>query len=549
MIEQYFKYKETVVPYMERPATRDTRSLLIVFSGIVEDCGYEFIGKSVDSISSNILWIRDKFDGQSTYYMCQQMDFSISDAVQSLILEHCHKLGIKQEDCTLFGISKGGAGALYIGLKYGYKNIIASVPQLAVGDYIHETRPLILSHMTRTESMKEDVEQLNSLIPNLVSEDEHIDRNIYVFSSESDNEYRSQIKPFVDSFRKYANFNTIISSSKLITGHTEVTRYNIGLIISLINFAAEGVYPRLGDVRTGGQSYASKRELREEPQEIDFGNPVCEMDKSLLKGSVWYPEGAAFIRGHAVEKHADISRTLIFKSGQETSEVALGGCMNRRLNAKYYGTKFRDYSYSGFASRGHDGIPLSSLKPGKYDVQLKISNREIAKLVPLTSRREIDSATVFDGFFVRVLSNPRGTNIYKKEIAVTEGGMQEFELATSWIKGDLFHLEGRFAVRGLFGDTIHKNRYFVTLKSSDQTKSYRLGNGRRKQQINLFGDPFTNYTYSYYATEGYSGVDISDLNDGSFDVFVTVITSGIETTKRLPIVVSKSIGTAVIVTR
>ncbi|NKX49818.1 hypothetical protein HER39_04365, partial [Arthrobacter deserti] len=43
-----------------------------------------------------------------------------------------------------------------------------------------------------------------------------------------------QIAPALAMFAKYANFNYIESDTDLIQEHTEVTRYNLPLIISAI---------------------------------------------------------------------------------------------------------------------------------------------------------------------------------------------------------------------------------------------------------------------------------------------------------------------------
>ncbi len=45
----------------------------------------------LDNLRSNILWIRDRFDGGNTYYLCKAMDFSVERSVIGLIskvMEH-----------------------------------------------------------------------------------------------------------------------------------------------------------------------------------------------------------------------------------------------------------------------------------------------------------------------------------------------------------------------------------------------------------------------------------------------------------------------------
>ena len=51
-----------------------------------------------------------------------------------------------------------------------------------------------------------NVKELDSRIIDVITQDTHFDRNIYLLGSEADPKYSGQIKPFLGLFHKYHNF-------------------------------------------------------------------------------------------------------------------------------------------------------------------------------------------------------------------------------------------------------------------------------------------------------------------------------------------------------
>ncbi|NEC29011.1 DUF2974 domain-containing protein, partial [Streptomyces sp. SID8111] len=76
-------------------------------------------------------------------------------SVITLITNVTKALGLTPGDVTLWGSSKGGSAALYYGLKYGFRNIVASVPQLRIGSFVREAYPEVGRHMLG-EAMSDD---------------------------------------------------------------------------------------------------------------------------------------------------------------------------------------------------------------------------------------------------------------------------------------------------------------------------------------------------------------------------------------------------------
>lgn len=536
--EQVFEFEGVEVLYKERSSQRDRRSLLVVFSGITKDCNYEFEGRAAESIGSNILWIRDKFHGQHTYYICHEMNFNISRAVQALIEHQCKKLGISQNECVLFGMSKGGAAAIYTGIKYGYSNILATVPQLSIGSYIEETRPAILSHMTRSNRVSEDVAILDSLIVDTIISDAESNKNIYVITSEQDNEFISQVDPFLPLFDKYDNFNVIKTESDIVTGHTEVTRYNIAIVVGILNLLLDGVAPSFQASKNGGKYYEKSRGLAGVDIEESFGEPVVELRKGEIRGRQWFPEGVAFVRGYDVANHNSISRLLSFESAGSSISFALGGTVNTWFNSLYFKEKFRDYSHAGFATKNRLGIDISGIAPGRYELNMTLSSGDFNHQVPLKSETDFEVSTVVDGYFVRIIVDSKSAIFSKSELSGVDSEAIDFILHKCSTDGALLHVEGRMAVRDLSASNLGDYKYFLTLRSNSARHSFALGNGFRPSQVGLFGNPFANHSYGYFASPGYAGVDISAVPEGIYSLHVTVVSQGTQYSKTLPFIYS-----------
>ncbi|MFC7304269.1 Ig-like domain-containing protein [Streptomyces monticola] len=239
------------VEFRFSPARNGNRRLFVVFANFAAPQDYGFSNGVLDELGANVLWIRDQFEGQRSYYLCKDMDFSLERSVQALIGNVMKALDLTPDDCTLMGVSKGGSAALYFGLTYGYRDVIAIAPQFAVGTYVHEIHPKVARFMTGGTPAPEAVRRLDALLPGTVRATAHKDTNVYLVSSVQDEQYTTQVEPFIGLFDDYDNFNFILSDSPFIADHTEVTRRNLPAVMGIAALLAEGVAPRLGQVRNG----------------------------------------------------------------------------------------------------------------------------------------------------------------------------------------------------------------------------------------------------------------------------------------------------------
>ncbi|WP_445527362.1 hypothetical protein [Streptomyces cyslabdanicus] len=234
------------VEYRFSHARSGNRHLMVVFANLFAPDDYGWATGILDNLRSNVLWIRDRFDGGNTYYLCKDMDFAVERSVIGLISKVMTSLGLTPGDVTLWGSSKGGSAALHFGLRYGFRNIVASVPQLRIGTFVRDVYPHTGRHMLG-ESMPEDnVALLDSVLPGLLESGANRDAHIYLVSSPQDEQYADQVEPFLGLLRRYPNFNFILSESPFISDHGKVTQRNAPLLLGIAYLLVEGIAPRIG---------------------------------------------------------------------------------------------------------------------------------------------------------------------------------------------------------------------------------------------------------------------------------------------------------------
>ncbi|MER7189722.1 hypothetical protein [Streptomyces flaveolus] len=239
------------VEYRFAHAKKGNRHLTVVFANLAAPDDYGWSTGVLDDLRSNILWIRDRFDGGLSYYLCREMDFSVERSVIDLIAKVVKALGLTPDDVTLWGSSKGASAALYFGLRYGFRNIVACVPQFLIGTFVRETYPKVGRSMLGEGLPEENARVLDAILPDLLRSGASPEAHIYLVSSPQDEQYTQQVEPFLELLRRYPNFNYIHSESPFIKEHNQVTLRNVPPLLGIAYLLVEGLTPRLGVTRHG----------------------------------------------------------------------------------------------------------------------------------------------------------------------------------------------------------------------------------------------------------------------------------------------------------
>ncbi|OON80583.1 hypothetical protein [Streptomyces tsukubensis] len=86
--------------------------------------------------------------------------------------------------------------------------------------------------------------------------------NVHLVSSARDGRYPYHVEPFLPLFQRDENFDFVLSDSPLITGHAEVALSNVLFLVGLVNRLIDGMAPRIGYLRDGGEEPGADRSGR-----------------------------------------------------------------------------------------------------------------------------------------------------------------------------------------------------------------------------------------------------------------------------------------------
>ncbi len=238
------------VEYRFSHARNGNRHLVVVLSHRHAPGGYGWATGQLEDLRSNILWVRDLLDGANTYHLCRGMDFSLEQSVAGLVSHVMNTLALSPDQVTVFGTSEGASAALFLGLKYGFRNIVAGTPHFRIGTRVKESNP-DAARVMMGEPTDQNVHVLDSVLPDLVGSGANPSANIYVLTSPRDPQYQQQTEPFLGHFQGRENFNFVYNESPLITDAGKVTRHHLPVFMGLLNLLVDGIAPRIGMVRNG----------------------------------------------------------------------------------------------------------------------------------------------------------------------------------------------------------------------------------------------------------------------------------------------------------
>ncbi|WP_429152641.1 accessory Sec system protein Asp2 [Aeromonas veronii] len=530
--EQVFIKDGCNVFYKFQAAKQDRKHLLVVFSGFgaKRNIIYDFTGASSLGCRSNILWIKDDFYNECAFYLCHQMKFDIENTIISLINETISTLNIDKDNVTLIGFSKGGAASLYYGLKYDFKNIISSCPIVKVGSALNNIWPIVAKNVMGSIS-DDKISLLDHLIPDLLKNDVFLDRNIYLISSPRDEFYESEVEPFLHYFWKYKNFNFVFTDSCLAWRHNKVTRYNMPIILSIVYAHGEGVYPQFGFIQNGipGYSDSKKKDILDSQKKTD--QLISEVTALTFKDNRLFLNGCAFIKGVECHQHKDIEQTLILKSESEEIQFPLGSVRNEELSYKFFDTVFSDYNCGGVSTIKHQGIELSTLKAGLYQLYIMVEAGGKKLCSQLKSPYSLSISDLIGCDEISIVSY--ADNIYLSRRRLSDFCESDiFEINVSKVVGNTFFLEGLYAIKGIHLREWNDANFYLSLENADNRYVYKLGMLNNNNLNGSFQELYSIYQKSAFSTMNREGVNIAHINDGDYTVFISMAVNGSIYTKK-----------------
>jgi hypothetical protein len=521
------------VHYQFRPARGDHRHLLVVFSSVGSKYGF---GTKLDSVQCNVLRIRDHFDGAASYYVCRNMDFTVSDAIQSLIEGFMRRLRITRNEVTLLGASKGGSAALYHGVKYDYKNIVASTPQYFLGSYSRGHGQLGDAVLGEGQS-DEHVKIMDSVMPAVLEKEVDFARNIYLVSSPGDYQYEQEVRHYLPALRKYENFNFFFVDSPTVRRHDEVVRQALPLLWSIVHSLTEGTVPRWGDdVRVGPAPEDSEQASAHLADLRKRNTALAVLTRAAFADGRLQLSGHAFLPGISADGGAEQeTKRLVLEKDGEHLAFPLKTTKEIRLYREYFDEYFCEYADGGFASE--ETLTLDALPAGTYDVSVSTASKSegIERRTRLVSHAAVDRRHAAGGFETLVKGGKGGVRIIRRSVVGRDADGLRFSPGLWEQRGKSVHAEGVFFLPGRNADREGHARYYLVLQGKSGCHSFPLGAQKNAERVRRHVDSgdIGNYDFGYFTTPRGGGVDVTDVPAGRYNLLVSMSAGGALFTKKI----------------
>lgn len=365
-------FKNIEFKYLFKKRKYDNNSMIVVFSGFGASGNFTYDFKNVlNEIHSSVLWIKDDFYGNAAYYYSLNGQ-EIHSVINDFILDIAQKNNIENENIILSGFSKGGSAALFYGLKYDYNKIITTVPQIEIGTYCKKSHQDILFHMLGENYKSAQFDALNLSIKEAVIKSDS-NKNIYFLTSKADEQYKSQVEPFLDQFYRFSNFNLFYSESILVRTHNQVTSHHVQLILSWFYSLISGLTPVYGTKIIKGDSLVRS--------DINLKDYVVELRSLKLDKQKIYPEGVALVRNYNFINWSDVDYSILIENDQIKYELPIAKVHSSALTRDFYNGNFSIYDKCLFTTYKYNGVDISHIKKGKYSLKIKIHLKNINEYV------------------------------------------------------------------------------------------------------------------------------------------------------------------------
>lgn len=374
------------VTFRYQPAKYDFKHTIFIFSGFGRDRPdhYNFTN-ILNYCPAHIIWINDNFEDFFTYYMCINMNFKVADAVEEFIRNKVNELKLKWEDITLLGGSKGGSAAIYHGLRMNIHNIVAYVPQIKIGSFLDDERPFTAktaNHMMGENYTNYQIHKLDNIIVELLKKDNFLNRNIYLLTSEYDDQYSKYLAQYLNDFKKYQNFNLIKTYSAFVRHHGQITEHHLILILGILySLCSEAVPHFLQPV-----NFFGSQPIYNTPPSY---KPHIELQQLEYKNNKLFIQGIGILRGVPCPTYNDIYYSMIFESENgDNIEKELAKTHNPDLSKKLFDGDLINYDKGTFTTIKYAGLDIFDIPKGKYRIYLKIHTAPKTTIVKITSHHD-----------------------------------------------------------------------------------------------------------------------------------------------------------------
>lgn len=255
-----------------------------------------------------------------------------------------------------------------------------------------------------------------------------------------------------------------------------------------------------------------------------------KIEKLWVKNSTLFIEGLAYIEGYNSPDFSYLNKYLCLINTQANKifEYELGSIRRHELKNQTYQGNTYNYTAAGTATKGLKGIPVSELDNGIYEVLISITATKFDNRMYQDLRlnfAELDKHSADDYFEYRLFQKNGKTYLAKRDILGRDVPVNSHvALSTYWVKQNTFHVEGEFIVPGADITEFDQAKYYLIAKKTITQRQYSFELGQIKK-LNLgekINNPFGGYDACYFATLSLKGIDTTQFELGSYDLYVSL---------------------------
>ncbi|WGE58988.1 hypothetical protein [Actinobacillus equuli] len=250
---------------------------------------------------------------------------------------------------------------------------------------------------------------------------------------------------------------------------------------------------------------------------------------NISENRLFFIEGLSYIEGVNSPDYTYLSKNLKFinLATNVEFEYPLGITRKKDMSNTLYGDKYFDYTAAGTATMGFKGIDVNHLEEGLYEVQISVSeNKEERNYQSINfTASHLDKYASDDYFEYRLFKNQNKIYLAKRKlIGRTHISDYFISIEKEWVKEKTMHIEGAFVIPGIDITEFNQARYYLIAQKAITQKQYSFALGQIKkaglgEKIN---NPQGAYNACYYATKMLKGIDMSALEFGFYDLYISL---------------------------
>lgn len=438
---------------------------------------------------------------------------SWEDKVLTDLHELLSKRGMQDQDAVILGLDSAGGESLILGLRGSYKAVIVLGEIVAInsedisGPHIADSvlRDYLTFHKNRITRILANAGKTNAPFYHFTTDDPLV--------ANLTNDQWSGIA-------RKRELSTVVTSGKKYSDFSRLFAHNLSLITSILGQTLHTYGPHLGIVYNG-DDYGPRAERQVLLAAQRTRNDVRSgLVSPALRGDRFYPQGFAIIRGMPASNYGSQTVALSLESSLSRHEYPMGTLIRKHLSDDLYHQTHVDYSVAGFASGRHEGISLQTLEPGKYLLNVSVTNAGQSGVGGLPVARETALASADAGNLYLFEGGPDGSSIQKFSLPGPEYMGPKVHVDKFAFRNNSIHISGSLDSVCTRINEVTIPIFVLTISKEGSKRSFILDGFRHLPAEVL--DRYTDVSDWQFSSPP-SGLSLDVIQSGEYRAHITVL--------------------------